>query len=281
LGYEVVGVSRTQHVNSNVICDISGDTDWADILEHVDIIIHCAATVHQMDLSKNDVNIYQHLNVDGTLNLAEQAKESVKRFVFLSTIKVNGEQTFDRKFFADDIPNPTDAYSISKDRAEIGLRNIAQTSQMEVVIIRSPLIYGPNLKGNLKKLTKCLKYKIPLPFGSVNLNLRSFVYIGNLIDFIYICSKHEAAKNETFLVSDDTDLNTADMINLISNSLGIRVKLLPVPVFVLRLLFNIFGKQELEVRLLGNLCIDVTKNKELLDWTPKYSVQEGFRQSFK
>ena len=281
LGYEAAGVSRSEHANSHVIRDISGDTDWSDVLEGVDIVIHCAAAVHQMEFTENVLNSYQRLNVDGTLNLAEQAKASVKRFIFLSTVKVNGEQTFNENFFADDIPNPTDPYGISKECAEAGLRIIARSSKMEVVIIRSPLVYGPNPKGNLKKLAKYLDGKIPLPFGLVTSNSRSLVYVGNLIDFIYICSNHKAAINETFLISDDSDLNTAGVITLIGKALNVRTILLPVPVVVLKLLFRVFGKKEYEARLLGNLCVDVTKNKQLLGWKPKYSVQEGFRRSFK
>lgn len=281
LGYEVVGVSRSEQASSHVIRDISGDTDWSDVLEGIDIVIHCAAAVHQMELSESVLNSYQRLNVDGTLNLAEQAKASVKRFIFLSTVKVNGEETFSDKFFADDVPNPIDPYGISKERAEAGLREIAQSSKMEMVIIRPPLVYGPNPKGNLEKLAKYLDGKMPLPFGSVTSNSRSFLYVGNLVDFIYICAEHKAAINETFLISDDSDLSTAGIISLIGKALDVRTILLPVPVFVLTLLFRAFGKKEYGARLLGNLCVDVTKNKQLLGWKPKYSVQEGFQQSFK
>jgi nucleoside-diphosphate-sugar epimerase len=281
LGYEVVGVNRAKHTNSHVLLDISGDTDWLDILDGVDIVIHCAAEVHQMNLNEKVQNSYQQVNVDGTLNLAEQAKNTVKRFIFLSTVKVNGEQTFKEPFFADDNPKPKDPYSISKERAEAGLRKIAQFSKMEVVIIRPPLVYGPNPKGNLEKLITLLKWKIPLPFGSVNFNSRSYVYIGNLTDFIFICSTRAEAVNETFFISDDADLNTADVIALLAKVLAIKTIILPVPELILKSLFKIFRKKDLETRLLGNLCVDVTKNKELLGWKPKYSVEEGFHRSFK
>ena len=215
------------------------------------------------------------------MNLAEQAKATVKRFIFLSTVKVNGEETFSRKFFADDLPNPLDPYSISKERAEAGLREIAKSSKMEIVIIRPPLVYGPNPKGNLEKLAKYLDGKMPLPFGSVTSNSRSLVYVGNLVDFIYICAEHKAAINETFLISDDSDLTTASIISLIGEALDVRPILLPVPIFVLKLLFTALGKKEYGARLLGNLCVDVTKNKQLLGWKPKFSVQTGFHHSFK
>jgi nucleoside-diphosphate-sugar epimerase len=281
LGYEVVGVSRSEQASSHVIRDISGDTDWSDVLEDIDIIIHCAAAVHQIELSENVLNSYRQLNVDGTLNLAEQAKATVKRFIFLSTVKVNGEETFSSNFFTDDPPNPLDPYGTSKERAEAGLREIAKSSKMEIVIIRPPLVYGPNPKGNLEKLAKYLDSKMPLPFGLVTSNSRSLLYIGNLVDFIYICAVHKAAVNETFLISDDSDLATASIISLIGKALDVRPILLPVPVFVLKILFKALGKKEYGSRLLGNLCVDVTKNKQLLDWKPKYSVEEGFHRSFK
>lgn len=281
LGYEVVGVSRSEQASSHAIRDISGDTDWSDVLKDIDIIIHCAAAVHQIELSESVLNSYRQLNVDGTLNLAEQAKATVKRFIFLSTIKVNGEETFNSNFFADDTTNALDPYSISKERAEAGLREIAKSSKMEIVIIRPPLVYGPNPKGNLEKLTKYLNGRKPLPFGLVTSNSRSLVYMGNLVDFIYICVEHKAAVNETFLISDDSNLSTASIISLISEVLDLKPILLPVPVFILKLLFKFLGKKEYGSRLLGNLCVDVTKNKQLLDWKPKYSVEEGFHQSFK
>ena len=154
--------------------------------------------VHKMELSESVLHSYQELNIEGTLNLAKQAKNSVKRFVFLSTIKVNGEETLKDKFFADDKANPTDPYGVSKNCAESGLREIAASSKMEVVLIRPPLVYGPSPKGNLEILAKFINNKIPLPLGSVTTNSRSLVYIGNLVDFIHICTHHPAAVNETF-----------------------------------------------------------------------------------
>lgn len=279
-GYEVIGISRNNASSPNVIKDISGHTDWSDVLEGVELIIHCAAAVHRMTSSKNILQDYQALNVDGTLNLAEQAKNSVKRFIFLSTVKVNGEETFSDKFFADDIPNPADPYGVSKACAEVGLREIAASSKMEVVIIRPPLIYGPNLKGNLETLAKCVKRRIPLPLGSLNSNSRSLVYVGNLVDFIYICAEHEAAINETFLISDGSDLSTATIIRSIGIALQIQPLLFSIPLFVLRFAFKVLGKKDYTVKLAGDLCVDLTKNKALLGWKPKYSVEEGFKLSF-
>lgn len=281
LGYEVIGVSRSKQVGSHLIRDISGDTDWSDVLEGIDIIVHCAAVVHQMELTGSVIDSYKRLNIDGTLTLAEQAKTYVKRFIFLSTVKVNGEETFSSKFFANGVPSPSDLYGVSKYRAEVGLRKIAQSSTMEVVIIRPPLVYGPNPKGNLGKLVKCLDGNIPLPLGLASSNSRSLVYVGNLVHFIRTCSEHKAASNETFLISDDVDLTTADIVTLIARARGASHIMMPVPIFVLRLLFWVFGKKAYGSRLLGNLCVDVTKNKQLLDWKPKYSVEEAFYKSFK
>jgi nucleoside-diphosphate-sugar epimerase len=281
LGYEVVGISRSETSSPHLIKNISGNTDWSDVLVGIDLVIHCAAAVHQMKSSKKNLNNYEELNVYGTLNLAEQAKDSVRRFIFLSTAKVNGEETFSDKFFADDIANPVDPYSVSKQRAEVGLREIAESSTMEVVIIRPPLVYGPKPKGNLAMLAKYLVRKIPLPFGSVVSNSRSLVYVGNLVDFILTCAEHKAAVNDTFLISDDSDLATASIISHIGNALELRPRLFPFPVTILNLLLRAIGRKEYGSRLLGNLCLDVTKNKRLLDWKPKYTVEEGFQESFK
>ncbi len=281
LGYEVIGINRRENSSPHVIRNITANTDWSDLLEGIDIIVHCAAEVHQMDSSDSILSNYQETNLEGTLNLANQAKSSVKRFIFLSTVKVNGEETFEQRFCADDAPNPSGPYAISKANAENGLKEIAKSSKMEVVIIRSPLVYGPNPKGNLEILSKFLQKKIPLPFGSITYNSRSLVYVGNLIDFICVCSEHSAAKNETFLVSDDEDLSTVSMISILAEALNTRAILLPVPAFILRVLFKLLGKKEYQSRLLGNLAVDINKNKELLDWNPKFSINDGFYHSFK
>ena len=280
LGYEVISVSRTDQ-SSSFTLDISGDTDWSDVLDDIDIIVHCAAATHIMKISEDTLNSYKKVNIDGTLNLAEQAKATVKRFIFLSSVKVNGEETFSSNFTADDPPNPLDPYARSKKLAEDGLREIAKSSEMEVVIIRPPLVYGKNPKGNLEKLAKFPDTKIPIiPFGLVTFNLRSLLYIGNLVDFIHICIVHKAAGNETFLISDDCDLNTVSIISMICEAIKVKPVLLPVPIFLLRLLFKVSGKKDYRSRLIGNLCVDVTKNKQLLGWSPKYKVKDGFYRSF-
>ena len=175
-GHQVVGVSRSPHESTDVVRHIDGDTDWSDILHGVGIVIHCAAKVHEMVSNEASEAEYHSVNFRGTVNLAEQAKHRVRRFIFLSTIKVNGEETGTNRFFANDTPNPKGSYSLSKALAENGLKEIMQSSQMEVVIIRPPLIYGPNPQGNLQTLSKLIKARIPLPltlqpFGNLHQNL--------------------------------------------------------------------------------------------------------------
>lgn len=280
-GYEVVGISRTESSSCNVSKNISGDTDWSDVLAGVEIIVHCAAAVHQMEVCDEVLKSYQSLNIDGTLNLAEQAKSTVKRFIFLSTIKVNGEESYDRKFGPDDIANPSDPYSVSKQRAEEGLRIISRSSKMEVVVIRPPLVYGPSPKGNLEALVSHINRRIPLPLGLVTSNSRSLVYVGNLVDFIRLCAEYPAAANETFLISDDSDLSTKGIVANIAYALEIRPLLFPLPVFILKFLLRVLGKKEYGERLLGDLRVDVMKNKDLLGWEPKFSVSDGFKRSFR
>ena len=278
-GHQVVGVSRSSHESTDVIRRIDGDTDWSDILHGVDVVIHCAAKVHEMEPNEESEAEYYSVNFRGTLNLAEQAKNRVKRFIFLSTIKVNGEETDANKFFANDTPNPEGGYSSSKALAEKGLKEIMQSSQMEVVIIRPPLIYGPNPKGNLGILSKLIRARLPLPL--IDFNARSLVYLGNLVEFTRLCIEHPGAANETFLVSDDDDLSTSGLAERIGNALGVRIIEIPIPMKLLEFIFLLVGKKQYGARLFGNLRIDVRKKRQLLNWKPKYTVQEGFDHSFR
>ena len=280
-GYEVFGVSRYENNESTIKKDISGNCDWSKELEDVEIVIHCAAAVHQMKASEETLKNYEDLNITATINLAEQAKNSVKRFIFLSTIKVMGEKSSEAKFSADDPTNPQDLYSISKQKAEEGLKKISNSSKMEIVIIRPPMVYGPNPKGNLEKLSNLIKSNIPLPFGLVKSNTRSLLYVENLADFVLLCSEHNAAANETFLISDDEDLSTVDILVNISRALNKKILLLPIPIFLLKTLFFVIGKKDYVNRLMENLSVNVEKNKKLLDWRPKFSVDDGFFRSFK
>tara|TARA_B000000565_G_C23766705_1_gene370620 strand:- start:676 stop:1608 length:933 start_codon:yes stop_codon:yes gene_type:complete len=279
--YKIIEVKRGETGENVISKDISGSTDWSDSLKGIDIIIHCAAAVHQMKESDHNIESYQKVNVAGTLNLANQAKNHVKRFIFLSTIKVNGEETFAMKFTPEEEVNPKDPYSISKKIAEDGLIEISKSSEMEVVIIRPPLVYGKNPKGNLGKLSNLINMRLPLPFGLITTNKRSLIYIENLIEFINICTFHPKAANEKFLISDGEDISTKEMILLIAKAMNKKAYLVPIPSSLLRLFFVLIGKKEYGNRLMGSLSIDISKSKDRLGWDPKFSISEGFKNSFK
>ena len=280
LGYQVIGVSHSAS-SPHLKKDINGFTDWTDIIKDIDIVIHCAAVTRQTKLSESVLKSYEDVNFRGTINLAEQAKDSVRRFIFLSTIKVNGEETTKNKFLADDAVKPLDPFAISKKCAEVKLKEISASSKMELVIIRPPLVYGVNQKSNLNRIAKYLDKKIPLPFGSITSNSRSLIYVGNLVDFIHTCAEHKAAINQTFLISDDYDMSTTNIIHKIGNALQLKPILIPIPTPVLKMLFRVIGAHDYEVKLLGNLSVDLKKNKNLLNWKPKFSVDEAFNNSFK
>jgi nucleoside-diphosphate-sugar epimerase len=244
-------------------------------------VIHLAARVHIMRDSADDpLTEFRRVNTEGTLHLARQATEAgVRRFIFLSTIGVNGDSTLRGKVFASTgTPTPHDPYSMSKYEAEIGLHSIARSTGMEVVIIRPPLVYGTNAPGNFGKLARLVAKSLPLPLGSIN-NLRSFVGIDNLVDFIVTCLEHPAAANETFLVSDGEDLSTPDLIRRMARAMNRPARLLPVPKSVLMAGATILGKRDMAQRLCGSLQVDISKARSLLGWVPPVSVDEGLRRA--
>lgn len=259
---------------------VSSNTDWNKALQGVDCIIHTAARVHVMSDTANDpIEEFRKVNTIGTLNFARQAAESgVKRFIYLSSIKVNGEATQDSPFKPDDIFVPTDLYALSKYEAEQGLLKLAKESQMEVVIIRPPLVYGPGVKANFLSMMKWLYKGIPLPFGSIH-NKRSLVALDNLVDLILTCIDHPAAANQVFLVSDDEDLSTTELLSRVANALGKKSWLLPVNQKVLEFGLGLMGKKNLAQRLCGSLQADIGKAKKLLNWSPPISVDEGLRKT--
>jgi len=222
---------------------------------------------------------YRRVNTQDTLRLATlAAAHGVKRFIFLSSIKVNGDFTHPRKPFTPfDLPKPRDPYGISKLEAEQGLFRIAEETGMEVVIIRPPLVYGPNVKANFLSMVKILSNSIPLPFGCIR-NLRSLVALDNLIDLILKCVAHPAAANQIFLVSDDEDLSTVELLRRMGCALGKPARLLPVPISCLTFLASIFGKHKLLQNACLSLQVDISKTRELLEWHPVVSVDEGLRQ---
>lgn len=268
-------------INTACVGNIHGETDWTQALDQVDVAIHTAARVHVMhETAVDSLAEFRRVNVEGTLNLARQAaKAGVKRFVFLSSIKVNGESTQPgQAFFADDSPDPQDAYAVSKHEAETGLRQIAAETGLEFVIVRPPLVYGPGVRANLLSLIKAVARGIPLPLGAIN-NRRSLVGLDNLLDFIMTCADHPAAANQTFLVSDAEDLSTTDLIRHIARALNKPAHLIPVPVSVLEAGAALMGKGHVAQRLCSNLQVDTAKNRALLGWTPPFSVDEGLRQT--
>jgi nucleoside-diphosphate-sugar epimerase len=281
-GYEVIPVVRKRNApNEKSIGDIKPDLDWSNIVNDVDVVIHLIARVHIMnDKAKDPLLEFRKINVDGTLNLAQQAaKAGVKRFIYLSSIKVNGEFTFANKAFTEnDIAAPIDPYGISKLEAEIGLYNISKKTGMEVVCIRPPLVYGPGVKANFHSMMKWLYWGVPLPFGSVQ-NRRSLVALDNLVDFIFLSVEHPAAANQTFLVSDDEDLSMAELLNRIAIALKKKPQLLPVNQKMLELSLILTGNKKLAQRLCGSLQIDISKAKKLLNWKPIISIDEELKKT--
>tara|TARA_Y100000389_G_scaffold141180_1_gene139025 strand:+ start:1181 stop:2125 length:945 start_codon:yes stop_codon:yes gene_type:complete len=262
------------------INEINENTNWFEALDRVSCVIHCAAKTHVMKkLKKNSLISFRRVNVQGTINLAKQAAAcGVKRFIFLSSIKVNGERTDKSiKFKYNDIPKPEDSYGVSKWEAEKGLWKISKETGLEVVIIRAPLVYGPAVKGNLRRLIKLIQSRIPLPFSLIK-NQRSLVGIDNLVDLIIHCIDHHKASGNTFLVSDGKDLSTPDLVRGIAYSIELSARLFPLPLIILKFFGLILGKK-LEIdRLIGSLKIDNSYTKETLNWTPPLSVEEGIRR---
>lgn len=288
--YRICTVVRRLHdesivrpeVRNYVVKDITGDTDWSEILADIDIVIHLAARVHVMDDKADDPKAeFYKVNVEGTVNLARQAqKEGVKRFLFLSTVKVNGEETNVTPFTEKDPPAPKDFYGMSKYEAESRLWSIAAESGLEVVVIRCPLIYGPNVKGNFLRLLQLAESRVPLPLASIR-NKRSIVSIDNLIDFLVRCIEHEAASGQTFLISDGEDLSTPELITRITREMGHSSRLFAFPPTLLKRICAIFGCRSLMDRLSGSLQVDIQKAEKILNWHPAYTIDEGVAKTVK
>lgn len=262
--------------------EISAAANFQAALSGVSVVVHCAARVHMMnDHSSDPLAAFREVNTFGTLNLARQAAAAgVKRFIFLSSIKVNGESTLNGKPFSnDDLPEPEDAYGISKTEAEAGLKQIAAKSCMEVVIIRPPLVYGPGVKANFAAMLKLAQNNLPLPLGAIH-NKRSLVALDNLVDLIVTCIDHPKAANQTFLVSDDKDVSTTELLKLMTRAAGKKPWLIPVPMSWLKLAGKLTGKQAVIDRLCGNLQVDISHTKETLGWKPPITLEEGIARCF-
>ncbi len=247
-----------------------------DTLKKIDVVIHTAARVHIMqDKAADPLTEFRKMNVNATLALAKQSVSAgVKRFVFISSIKVNGESTNNRQAFREiDKPAPEDAYGQSKLEAEQFLFEIGQTMPMEVVVIRSPLIYGPGVKANFASMIKIIKKGIPLPFGAIH-NERSILAIDNLVDFLRLCIVHPAAANQVFLMADGKDVSTTELLTKIAKAYKRPIHLIPVPVCWMIFITKLTNKNNISDRLFGNLQIDITKAQQLLGWKPVVSMEQ-------
>lgn len=265
-----------------VVGGLDAQTDWTLALQGCQAVVHTAARVHVMTESVVDpLSEYRRVNVEGTLNLARQAAAAgVRRFVFVSSVKVNGEGTpVLQPYSVNDAPAPQDAYGLSKAEAEHGLRDVARDSGMEFAVVRPPLVYGPGVKANFRSLMRAVERGLPLPLGSITDNRRSLVALDNLVDLLLTCIDHPAAANQTFLASDGEDLSTAELIRRMGHALGKPARLLSVPPGWLVLGARLLGKGAVAQRLLGSLQVDITHTRETLDWTPPISVDEGLRRA--
>ncbi|MER2493221.1 NAD-dependent epimerase/dehydratase family protein [Catenovulum sediminis] len=283
--YSVMKVVRNQVAggDSNVIAlgNITGKTDFSSALNGVDVVVHLAARAHiTKDTVIDPLNEFRKCNTEATLKLAKQASEAgVKRFIFISSIGVNGLSN-DKPFTAFDDPNPTEDYAISKYEAECGLKEIAKYSQMEWVIIRPPLVYGKNAPGNFGTLIKVARKNLPLPLGAIN-NSRSFVYVENLVDLVMSCIVNRKAAGRTFLVSDGENISTTQLLNKLIEATGRKSKLIPIPVSILKFFAGLIGKKMVVERFSSSLTVDIEHTKSTLGWKPPVSLDEGIRRCFK
>lgn len=277
--------SLSANPNIRLTCSVQrlfSNADWSAELDGQQVVIHCAGLTR---VSKNEfadaLSEFRQVNVQGTLTLCQQAAAfGVRRFIFISSIKVNGEQTpLGRPFTATDTPAPVDAYGISKSEAEEGIRRVALETGMEIVIIRPPLVYGPNVKGNFARLLNLVNKGFLLPFGRV-LNKRSLVSLDNLVDLITTCINHPKAANQIFLVGDGEDLSTTELLRRIARVAGVPSRLIPVPPFILKFAARLLFKKAVAQRLLCSLQVDISKTCNLLGWSPPQSLDEGLRRCF-
>lgn len=260
--------------------DLDSPVNWAPMVASCDTVIHLAGRVHQVRESLADpLATYRRVNVAATVELAAAAAAAgVKRLIFVSTVKVNGDWTRGRPFQSDDVPRPGDAYAQSKWEAEQALAAQGLSTGMEIVIVRPPLVYGPRVQANFLRLMQLVRSGMPLPLGSVH-NARSLVALDNLVDFLLLCVTAPTAAGKTFLVSDQHDLSTPDLIRLIAQAMQRPARLLPVPPFLLAAVARLAGRTGAAERLLGSLQVDSSPASRLLGWRPKVSVEEGIRRT--
>jgi UDP-glucose 4-epimerase len=272
--------SKVKQITIGDLSHLSSDP-VKNLFEGIDVVIHTAARVHVMNDSVGDpLAEFRKVNLEGTMTLARQAAEAgVKRFIFISSIKVNGESTVPgQPFTADDEPRPMDPYGVSKAEAEKALLELAVSTGLEVVIVRPVLVYGPGVKANFLSLMNWLNKSVPLPLGAIR-NKRSLVSIDNLVDLIITCTGHPAAVNQVFLVSDGEDLSTTELLQRVGLALGKAARLLPVPAWLISLVAAVDGKRDFSERLLGSLQVDIKKTQDLLGWIPPASIDEALNKT--
>lgn len=284
-GYSTLAHTRTAQTFahpkiSNINFDLNDNLDSVD-LSQVDVIIHCAGRAHIMnETAESPLEAYRQTNVQGTLNLAKKAvKVGVKRFIYLSSIKVNGEQTAAQPFKPSDAVNTDDPYGLSKYEAEQALLELSKKTGLEVVIIRPVLIYGPNVKANFKSMMSLASKKLPLPIGCLD-NKRSMVSVYNLADLIHTCMTHPNANGEVFLASDQDDISVKQLFEKLAKYQNNQLLMLPIPKSLIGLLASLVGKKAVASRLCSELVVDTTKNTQLLGWTAPYSVNESLEKMF-
>jgi nucleoside-diphosphate-sugar epimerase len=283
-GHDVRGATRTSpgdlQISTVAVGNIGPDTDWSAAVTGCDAIVHLAAHVHVMrDEADDPVGEFNRVNVQGSENLARQAaRAGVRRFLFLSSVKVNGEVSAGRAFVESDPARPMDAYGRSKAEAERRLKGVSAETGMEIVIVRPPLVYGPGIKANFLKLLRVVDAGMPLPFASIA-NRRSLVYVDNLVHALRICVAHPAAANRTFFVSDDFDVSTPQLVREIATALGKRPRLYPFPPLLLRGFGLLTGSGEQIGRLTGSLQVDISSIKSALGWRPPFTLQKGFAET--
>jgi len=287
-GIDVCGVARstdgslpnTQHI---VVSDISGTTDWALVLQGCEVVVHLAARVHMMrETSDDPLAEFRQVNVAGTEHLARSAVAAgVKRFVYVSSIKVNGEETHSWQAYSEQSnPAPQDPYGVSKWEAEQVLHQVAKETGLEVVIVRPPLVYGPDVKGNFAQMISVVARGVPLPLASVN-NKRSLIYVKNLVNALILCATHPAAPGNTYLLSDGEDVSTSDLLRKLAFAMDKKSRLFSCPVVLLKLAAKVFRKSDQVERLLGSLQVDGSKIRRELGWMPPFSMDDGLKATVK
>jgi nucleoside-diphosphate-sugar epimerase len=288
-GHQVIGTVRAaplpgdsfSGVEFKAVGDIHGSLDWMPHLTCIDAVVHLANRAHVMNESDaNLLALYRTINTEGTLQLARQAAAAgVKRFIFISSVKVNGESTLPGQRFSPASENiPTDPYGLSKYEAEQGLKELILKTAMDVVIIRPPLIYGPGVKANFLKMVQWVEKGFPLPLGSIA-NQRSLLGIDNVLNFISVCLTHPKAAGKTFLISDDHDVSTTKLLKEIASAMHRPPRLLPIPQFVLEKGLILLGQGHMAERLCGSLQLDITLAKTLLSWKPPFSFKDQLNKT--